>query len=415
MAAENDTRLLSKAIRDRNIVPLLDRGVSDSWFLGEDDRAVWKFVRNHWAKYNEVPTGVTVKDNYPNYKLLKVEDSLEYLLDELLAFRRQQAAVGIVKSAANLIADSNDYEAALAAMANGLAKMETDGTSDGQDLDLTEAAIDRWEVYQERKKLPGGLLGMPTGFPTIDRATSGLQGGQLVTIIASPKTGKSSLALKIGLNIHRLDYVPYFRSFEMSNNEQLARYDAMRAGVSHTRLMTGTMRSDEEDRYLKSLKKLARVEAKFWLGDSTMATTVSAMSAKIQYYQPHIVFIDGVYLMIDEQSGESNTPQALTNITRSLKRMAQRFDIPVVISTQTLLWKMKKNNVDAASIGYASSFFQDSDVILGLQMPEEGGSLDSRTLKVVASRNCPNVEVELVWEWDTATFQEVSGMQQYDD
>ena len=37
--------------------------------------------------------------------------------------------------------------------------------------------------------------------------------------------------------------------------------------------------------------------------------------------------------MIDEQSGEANTPQALTNITRGLKKLAQRFNKPIVIST----------------------------------------------------------------------------------
>lgn len=409
MAAENDTRLLSKAIRERNITPLLDRGVVDSWFVADDDRIVWQFIRNHWTKYGEVPTAVTVKDNYPNYTLLRVEDSLEFLLDELIAYRRQQAAVSIVKTAVNFISDSNDYEAALAAMSNGLNRMEESGISDIQDLDLTDKALDRWEVYQDRKNLPDGLIGIPTGFPTIDRATSGLQNGQLVTIIAPPKCGKSSLALQIGQNIHKLDYTPYFRSFEMSNAEQLARYDAMRANISHTRLMTGTLHSDEEDRYLKTLRKINRTETKFWLGDSAVASTVGAISAKIQYHQPNIVFIDGVYLMIDEQSGDANTPQALTNITRSLKRMAQRFDIPVVITTQTLLWKMKKNNVTADSIGYASSFFQDSDVILGLQRPneEEGVVSDTRQLKVVASRNCPNVEVTLVWDWETADFREM--------
>jgi hypothetical protein len=81
--------------------------------------------------------------------------------------------------------------------------------------------------------------------------------------------------------------------------------------------------------------------------------------------KPDIVFVDGVYLMMDELTGEMNTPQAITNITRAMKRLAQRIDLPIIITTQTLLWKMRAGKVTADSIGYSSSFFQDSDVILG--------------------------------------------------
>jgi replicative DNA helicase len=74
---------------------------------------------------------------------------------------------------------------------------------------------------------------------------------------------------------------------------------------------------------------------KFWFIDSSGGQTVSGVASKIQNKNPDIVFIDGTYLMIDEQTGESNTPQALTNITRSLKRLAQKINKPIVISTRS--------------------------------------------------------------------------------
>ena len=44
MAADNEHRLVSKVIRDRDIVPALSRGVQDSWFLDEDNRKVWSLT-----------------------------------------------------------------------------------------------------------------------------------------------------------------------------------------------------------------------------------------------------------------------------------------------------------------------------------------------------------------------------------
>jgi replicative DNA helicase len=124
--------------------------------------------------------------------------------------------------------------------------------------------------------------------------------------------------------------------------------------------------------------------------------------------QPEVLFIDGVYLMVDEQSGEANTAIALTNITRSLKRLAQQYQIPIIISTQTLEWKMNKGQVTASSIGYSSSFFQDADILLGLQREDENVD-DTRVLKLMAGRNASPMEVSLVWDWNTGEFREING------
>jgi replicative DNA helicase len=144
---------------------------------------------------------------------------------------------------------------------------------------------------------------------------------------------------------------------------------------------------------------------KFYLTDTPSASTVSGLAAKIEKLQPDVVFVDGVYLMIDEISGEMNNSKALTNITRSLKRLALKTKKPIIITTQVLEWKMKKNRVSASSIGYSSSFFQDADVILALERQDEEDD-SSRVLRIEASRNCPQAETELLWDWENGKFEE---------
>jgi hypothetical protein len=66
---------------------------------------------------------------------------------------------------------------------------------------------------------------------------------------------------------------------------------------------------------------------------------------------------------------------------------------------------MKKRQVSADSIGYSSSFFQDSDVILGLQKQDEEDD-SSRELRIVASRNCGPATSDLLWDWEGGRFEE---------
>lgn len=404
MAADNEHRLVSKVIRDRDIIPALQRGVNDAWFLDDDNKRVWAFVRKHYADYSEVPTAVTVKDHYPNFKVLDVEDTIDYLLDTMVDFRRRLLTRQGLEAAIEQLQENN-HDAALIAMESTIARVNEQGILGIHELDLTKNTEERYKEYKALQNQE--FLGIPTGFTKIDEATAGLQGGQLITIIAPPKTGKSQIALKMAINVHQQGYVPMFQSFEMNNHEQQQRHDAMRANISHGRLRRGKLLPAEEDRYVDILNAM-ETERSFHLIDAVNGITVSALAAKIEQTKPDIVFVDGVYLMLDEISGEMNTPQAITNVTRALKRLAQKINKPVIITTQTLLWKMRAGKVTADSIGYSSSFFQDSDVILGLEPVEEDE--DIRLLKIVASRNCGPSETALTWRWETGCFHDEEQM-----
>ena len=407
MAADNEVRLLSRAVRTRDISILLEAGVNDDWFFVDENKAVWRFIRQHWTKYQEVPTGVTVLDNFPTYRLLAVEDNIDYLLDQLIEYRKRQSTITVVQDASEAIA-SGDHNTAIAVLNQGVAKLLDEGSRESTDIDLTLNAIQRFDEYLNVKTRPNGLLGIATGFRTIDQATAGLQPGQLITIIAPPKTGKSVLALQVAVNVHNDGFVPLFQSFEMNNIEQQHRHDAMRSHIAHSRLIRGALTKEEEARYQKVLEDMEGMH-KFYLTDAVSAMTVTGLAAKIDKLRPDIVFVDGVYLMVDEITGEQNSPQALTNITRGLKQLAMAKKIPIVISTQVLLWKMKKRQVSADAIGYSSSFYQDSDVILGLQKQDEEDDT-SRELRIVASRNCGPASSDLLWDWEEGKFEEYGSL-----
>jgi replicative DNA helicase len=402
MAHDNEYRLLSKVILDRNFIPVLERGIKDEWVIDEDLRRVWKFVREHYAKYSEVPTITTVKENFPNFNALLVEDTIEYLIDQMIAFRRKTLTMQGASVVVSQL-QQNDYEHALEEMQKTITVVNDQGIVGTNHVDLTKDPQERFAQYEAAGR--SEMLGIPTGFFNIDQATAGLQGGQLITVIAPPKTGKSQIALQLAINTHQVGKVPMFQSFEMNNQEQTHRHDSMRSHVSNARLRRGALLEHEETRYKDMLAAMENLHP-FHLVDAVGGLTVDSLVAKISQLEPDIVFVDGVYLMFDLVTGESNTPQALTNITRGLKRVAQRLDLPIVITTQTLLWKMKGGKVTADSIGYSSSFFQDSDVILGLE-PLDNDDTERRLLKIVQSRNAsPNIENFITWKWETGCFHD---------
>jgi replicative DNA helicase len=196
-----------------------------------------------------------------------------------------------------------------------------------------------------------------------------------------------------------------YASFEMTNTEQSTRHDALRAGVSLSHLQRGGWTDIERQKVLRMMHAMQDGPNMILVHDPAGVTTVSAVAAKIAQHHPDVVFIDGTYLMDCEEPGITpGTPQALTSMTRSLKRLAQRFDVPIVQTTQALGWKSRGGRLSIDSIGYSSSFAQDSDVIFGVeQVPDEDQQLN---LRIIASRNCARRDVLLKYDLDHGSIME---------
>ena len=219
---------------------------------------------------------------------------------------------------------------------------------------------------------------------------------------APPKTGKSVLVMQMAIKAQDEGHRIMFQSFEMTAREMKTRYDAMRSHISHKRLIEGALKSDEDKRYLDHLKEN---RTDFWMPDNIASRTVTGLCAKIEKYKPDILFVDGMYLMHDVLTGEMETERSLRSLTRQMKHVAQRYDIPIVVSTQTLRSKMRGGKVTADSIGYTSSFLQDSDIVLILQRQDEEDD-SSRSLSVAASRISGMGSTDLLWDWEEGRFEE---------
>lgn len=376
--------------------------------MNDEDREVFEFIRAHWAEHGQVPASVTVKYNFPQYEIIRVKEPYEYYLSEV----RRRRKYGLLFEAVALgteALENDDVEEASSLLAEGLMRAQIE-VSELRDTNIIETWERRLTTYREWKQFGRTLRGIPSGFPTIDDGTRGFQDGQLITFVGAPKAGKSWMMLKMAMAAHDFAKTPLFIGFEMSNEEQEARYDALAAEVSYTRLLKGTFTPEEDEKLERAMRRRKSGDPFIFSADPE-GSTVSAVAAKIEQYDPDIVFIDGVYMMDDEgkEAHPRGTPQALTNITRALKRLAQKRKIPIVISTQVLLWKLnRKTGIDEGAIGYTSSFIQDSDIVLGVETVGDDPNSPLKRLKVVLGRTVPKFEVQLHWNWEELRVEEMS-------
>lgn len=404
--ASTEHLLISKVIQTADLSEVIDSGLRPEHFSGEWSD-VWLWVLNYWREYATIPSPRVFKQEYGDTRLLNAENEpFAALIDEIYVAYKQQHLVDAITSALPAL-NNNETETAFKKLSEGLQKASVE-VARLRDIDLTQSWEGRLAKYEEMRNTPNGLRGIPTGFLGLDRITAGLRPQQLVTFVGEAKKGKSLITLIMAQAAHNHGIVPMYVSFEMSIEEQAARYDAIISGIPHTRIIRGDLTAQDMDKLNKVLGLRKNMQPFIMTEDTHSLTTVSALAGKVQQHRPRLLIVDGVYLMDDENGEPKGSPQALTNITRSLKRLAQRFDIPIIGTTQVLSWKLgnkKSRQITAEAIGYTSSFAQDSDLVLGV---ESDPDIDNQAIiRVVLSRSSPKGEVRIKWDWDTMNFTEV--------
>jgi replicative DNA helicase len=258
-----------------------------------------------------------------------------------------------------------------------------------------------------RRVLPlrrkGELRGISTGFPTLDKAIGGYHPEQLITLFGLPKHGKSTMMLKTAMTAVADGLKVLYVTFEMSGDDNRDRLISLLADVPLTKWIEGAVPlGDKEDEIYTSLRKNAAIPGFTMVEDPQGTSTVTTLNQILLEERPDIVFVDSAYLMNDELGEPHQSNQALINIVRGLKRMAQSHKIPVIISTQALASR-SRNGLNAGSVANSSVFRTDSDTMIGV----EHKTSDLSEFKVVAARQGRNTSCYIRIDWQRGVIEEV--------
>lgn len=398
--------VISKVIENKSLTEASKAGIKPVHFASEwEDIYAW--VLDYNSKHSAVPSQRAFNTEYGDISILDTSDeTFSGLFEELLDAYRNRQILDALTIAMNKLENDNVQEA-MSVLSKGLQKASVE-TSRLRDVDMITSWEERYAMYEVMRATPNFLKGIPTGFRGLDTITQGLRPQQFIVMAGEQKRGKSLIALIMAEACHRYGKRPLLISFEMSVEEQGSRLDALNANVPYDRILSGDMNDAEMGRIRRMMVARKNMQPFIFSEDSSSLTTVSALAGKIQETQPDFVVVDGMYLMDDENGEQKGSPQALTNVSRGMKRLCQRFDIPILGTTQALGWKLNNKRtraITADAIGYSSAMGQDADLVLGV---ERNPDVDNQSIiRVVEARSAPRGEVHIQWDWNTMEFSEV--------
>lgn len=336
--------------------------------------------------------------------------NLKYYLDIILdkhILRR------IIRVSSEVVSDSYEYEGEVDRLLDEvetkilrLSEERVEGTTQAM-KELVHKAINTIEDYYKRE---GSITGVGTGFPDLDKMTTGFHEGEMIVIAARPSMGKTSLAMNIAEHA-ALDLnlpVGVF-SLEMSSESLVLRMLCSRARVNLRSIREGFLAERDFPKLTNAASRMGK--APLFIDDSAGLSILQLRAKARRMYNQHgirLFVIDYLQLLHSTSRRSSdNRQQEIAEISAGIKALAKELKVPVIVLAQLNreIEKDKNRKPRLSDLRESGSIEQDADLVGLLYKPgereedEDAGEADGQrvNLLIAKQRNGPTGDVELVF------------------
>lgn len=238
------------------------------------------------------------------------------------------------------------------------------------------------DLIKEVSENQDDMLGVKTGFPSIDNLLLGMQPGQMVVVGARPGVGKTSFALSLAVNAAERGAAVALFSLEMSKMEVGQRLLAAEAKVGLQSIRSGHIGREDWPAIIQASSTLADLDI---MVDDTPGTTITEVRAKARRMlhgkKKGLVVLDYLQLVTPSHHNDNHSVE-VGEISRGVKIMAKDLGVPVVALSQ--LSRVSEGRTgkrpQLSDLRDSGSIEQDADIVILLDrsMTEEEAARDDR-------------------------------------
>lgn len=218
----------------------------------------------------------------------------------------------------------------------------------------------------------GEIVGMPMGFPSLDKMTGGISYGDYYVLGGRPSMGKTAFAITVGKAMARNGRVVSLFSMETKIKDIALRYIAQETLVDISAMRGGEL-SDETFKAMKATQ--ADMAGLPVFIDDTGTQTLRSMRAKIEAQQRDtgvdVVIVD--YMQLMSGSRQEGPVAQTTEYSKGLKAIAMDLNVGVIALSQ-MSRKPETRTVPRPIISdlrESGAIEQDADAIILLYRPEK--------------------------------------------
>lgn len=322
-------QIISKILATQDFSLIDNNSINEEYFVGYLDE--FKFIKEHYDKYGNIPDKSTFLSKFPNIELVEVAESDSYLLDTLREEYLYYKSVPILQKVAELL--KTDSNMAIEYMVSHITELQPNYSLHG--TDIIANAQERYDEFTARLNNQDNWF-FTTGFPELDDVVHGInRGEELLVIFARTNQGKSWVMEKMCTHVWQLGFNVGYISPEMSPNSIGYRFDTLYKNFSNKGLMWGQQDNNPYKEYIDSLKTKSNSFIVATPIDFNRQITVSKLKQFVTQNKLDLIAVDGITYMTDERykRGDNKTT-SLTNISEDLVTLSMELNIPIIVVVQ---------------------------------------------------------------------------------
>ena len=232
--------------------------------------------------------------------------------------------------------------------------------------DIKDVLKGTFEEIDRLSQQESTVTGLSTGYPELDKMTTGLHSDELVILAARPAVGKTAFALNIAQNVGtKTDKTVALFSLEMSAESLVNRMLCAEGSINANHLRTGQL---DEEEWLNLVVAMGSLSKTSIFIDDTAGIKVAEIRAKCRRLAKEkgnlgLIVID--YLQLIEGTNHENRQQEVSEISRQLKKLAKELSCPVIALSQLsrgVEQRQDKRPV-LSDIRESGSIEQDADIV----------------------------------------------------
>ncbi|WP_185267888.1 DnaB-like helicase C-terminal domain-containing protein [Halopseudomonas xiamenensis] len=177
--------------------------------------------------------------------------------------------------------------------------------------------------------------GLDTGFDDLNAMTRGLQPAELIVIAGQPAMGATTFAMNIAENAMLHDKTVLVFSLDLPAEMLAMRMLASIGRIDLFRLYEGKLDADEQERADSAVS--AMQNCSLYIDDS--AINLAEIRSRSRYVACKndgidLVIVDNLQQILCREDRYKNKKRKLSEVCRTLKSLAQKFNCPVVVLSE---------------------------------------------------------------------------------
>ena len=365
MSSPAEHLLISAILRTSGHTAVVARGINKEMFYGYRDEFEW--IDTYYSKYGKTPSIGAFRQVFDSFPLKKVDDLELYIEDVRDSHARQVVLKGLNQITAAL--KSGDIKGAIRQLSSVSLSSEAALLGHSSDGNIFEDFKDIEEDILRRVKTvkDTGFSGIPTGLPTLDELTGGIQPGWLVVFTARAGVGKTRSLIRMACAAAFSGYTVQYDALEQSRPEiamQVHSFASSEFGGETFKSLDLAQGRVDVAKYKKFLlDSRGTIQGKMHIADSSRNSIgPNTIAAQIERNKVDLVCLDHLTIMEGADDWQS-----AANLCTALSRVAKRYRVPIVTAAQINRTGIGREVQGTENIAGTDRIGQDADLVINVR------------------------------------------------